>query len=82
MAVVGVWALHHCFQQRVPNHDTSRAKKTARSGPTFVPDRGNPAHVFLIRSEDDRKLSGSCLNNRSVTGPAKESRTLSSMRLD
>jgi hypothetical protein len=44
------------------NQDTSRAKKTARNGPVLVPDHGNPAHVFLIRIEDDRKLSGNGLN--------------------
>jgi hypothetical protein len=44
------------------NQETSRAKKTTRNGPVLVPDRGNPAHVFLSRIEDDRKLSGSCLS--------------------
>ncbi|WP_312224920.1 type II toxin-antitoxin system Phd/YefM family antitoxin [Stutzerimonas nitrititolerans] len=29
------------------NHDTSGAKKAARSGPVFIKDRGRPAHVPL-----------------------------------
>ena len=39
------------------NQDTSRAKKAAKSGPVFITDRGQPAHV-LMSIEDYRKLAG------------------------
>ena len=39
------------------NHDTSGAKKAARSGPVFITDRGRPSHV-LLTIEEYRKLSG------------------------
>ena len=40
------------------NHDASRAKKAARSGPVFITDRGRPAHV-LLTIEDYRRLTHS-----------------------
>lgn len=40
------------------NHDASRAKKAARSGPVFITDRGRPAHV-LLTIEDYRQLTHS-----------------------
>ena len=40
------------------NHDASRAKKAARSGPVFITDRGRPAHV-LVSIEDYRQLTHS-----------------------
>ena len=33
------------------NHDASRAKKAARSGPVIITDRGRPAHVLLTIEE-------------------------------
>ncbi len=39
------------------NQDTSRAKKAARSGPVFITNRGQPAHV-LMSIEEYRKLAG------------------------
>ena len=39
------------------NHDASRAKKAARTGPVFITDRGKPAHV-LLTIEDYRRLRG------------------------
>jgi prevent-host-death family protein len=39
------------------NQDTSRAKKAAKTGPVFITDRGQPAHV-LLSIEDYRKLTG------------------------
>lgn len=29
------------------NQDSSKAKKAAKSGPVFITDRGQPAHVLL-----------------------------------
>lgn len=40
------------------NHDASRAKKAARSGPVFITDRGRTAHV-LLTIEDYRRLTHS-----------------------
>ena len=39
------------------NQDASGAKKAANSGPVFITDRGEPAHV-LLSIEDYRKLAG------------------------
>jgi prevent-host-death family protein len=39
------------------NQDTSRAKKAAKSGPVFITDRGQPAHV-LMSIDEYRKLAG------------------------
>ena len=39
------------------NQDISRAKKAAKTGPVFITDRGQPAHV-LLSIEDYRKLTG------------------------
>lgn len=33
------------------NHDVSRAKRAALSGPVFITDRGHPAHVLLSIEE-------------------------------
>ena len=46
------------FSSREFNHDASRAKKAARSGPVFITDRGRPAHV-LLTIEDYRRLTHS-----------------------
>lgn len=46
------------FSSREFNHDASRAKKAARSGPVFITDRGRPAHV-LLTIEDYRQLTHS-----------------------
>jgi prevent-host-death family protein len=43
------------------NQDTSRAKKAARSGPVFITDRGQPAHV-LLSIEDYYALAGQQAN--------------------
>ncbi|MFA7384437.1 MAG: type II toxin-antitoxin system prevent-host-death family antitoxin [Desulfurivibrionaceae bacterium] len=43
------------------NHDASRAKKAARSGPVFITDRGRPAHV-LLTIEEYRHLTHTQLN--------------------
>ncbi|SER81918.1 prevent-host-death family protein [Azotobacter beijerinckii] len=40
------------------NHDTSRAKKAALTGPVFITDRGKPAHVLLC-IEEYQRLTGS-----------------------
>ncbi|MFT4183407.1 MAG: type II toxin-antitoxin system prevent-host-death family antitoxin [Rhizobium sp.] len=39
------------------NHDVSRAKKAAKSGPVVITDRGKPSHVLMTYSEFER-LSG------------------------
>lgn len=39
------------------NHDVTKAKKAALSGPVFITDRGNVAHV-LLSAEEYRKLTG------------------------
>ena len=39
------------------NQDASRAKKAANSGPVFITDRGQPAHV-LLSIVDYRRLTG------------------------
>jgi prevent-host-death family protein len=39
------------------NQDTSRAKKAAKTGPVFITDRGEPAHV-LLTVEEYRRLTG------------------------
>ena len=39
------------------NQDVTRAKKAAKSGPVFITDRGEPAHV-LLSIEDYRRLAG------------------------
>jgi prevent-host-death family protein len=39
------------------NQDTSRARKAASSGPVFITDRGEPAHV-LLSIEEYRRLTG------------------------
>ncbi len=36
------------------NQDTSRAKKAAASGPVFITDRGQPAHVLLSITDYQR----------------------------
>jgi prevent-host-death family protein len=40
------------------NQDASGAKKAANTGPVFITDRGQPAHV-LLSIADYRKLTGS-----------------------
>jgi prevent-host-death family protein len=45
------------FTSREFNQDTGRAKKAASSGPVFITDRGEAAHV-LLSIEDYRKLTG------------------------
>jgi prevent-host-death family protein len=45
------------FSSREFNQDASRAKKAAKTGPVFITDRGQPAHV-LLSIEDYRKLTG------------------------
>ncbi len=39
------------------NQDVGRAKRSAKSGPVFITDRGKPAHV-LLSIEDYRRLAG------------------------
>jgi len=39
------------------NQHASDAKKAARNGPVFIPDRGRPAHV-LLTIEEYRRLTG------------------------
>jgi prevent-host-death family protein len=45
------------FSSREFNQDTGRAKVAARSGPVFITDRGQPAHV-LLTYEDYQRLAG------------------------
>ena len=42
------------FTSREFNQDASGAKKAARSGPVFITDRGQPAHVLLTIEEYQR----------------------------
>lgn len=42
------------LSSRELNHDVTRAKKAARSGPVFITDRGKPAHVLLSIEEYQR----------------------------
>jgi len=39
------------------NQDASRAKQCTRTGPVFITNRGQPAHV-LLSMEDYRRLTG------------------------
>ena len=41
------------------NQNIARAKRTAKSGPVFITDRGKPAHVLLC-IDDYRRLAGDC----------------------
>ena len=50
-------AMFTTLSSREFNQGASRAKKAARSGPVFITDRGQPAHV-LLSIEDYRKLAG------------------------
>ena len=44
------------LSSRELNHDVTRAKKAARSGPVIITDRGKPAHV-LLTFEDYQRLT-------------------------
>ena len=39
------------------NQDASKAKKSAKTGPVFITDRGRPAHV-LLSYEEYKRISG------------------------
>jgi prevent-host-death family protein len=39
------------------NQELGRAKKSAKKGPVFITDRGQPTHV-LLNIEDYRKIAG------------------------
>ena len=39
------------FSSREFNHDVSKAKRAAMSGPVFITDRGHTAHVLLTIEE-------------------------------
>ena len=39
------------------NHDVSKAKKAALSGPVFITDRGRTAHV-LLTIDEYKKMAG------------------------
>ncbi len=39
------------LSSRELNHDVSRAKKAAKSGPVVITDRGKPSHVLMTYSE-------------------------------
>ncbi len=39
------------LSSRELNHDVSRAKKAAKSGPVVITDRGRPSHVLMTYSE-------------------------------
>ena len=43
------------------NHDVSRAKQAAQSGPVVITDRGKPSHVLMTYAEFER-LSGVSTN--------------------
>ncbi len=45
------------LSSRELNHDVSRAKKAAKSGPVIITDRGKPSHVLMTYDEFER-LSG------------------------
>lgn len=45
------------LSSRELNHDVSRAKKAAKSGPVIITDRGKPSHVLMTFDEFER-LSG------------------------
>lgn len=45
------------LSSRELNHDVSRAKKAANSGPVIITDRGRPSHVLMTYDEFER-LSG------------------------
>lgn len=38
------------------NQDIGRAKREAYTGPVFISDRGNPAHVLLSIEDDERLI--------------------------
>ena len=42
------------FSSRELNHDVSRAKKAAKSGPVIITDRGKPSHVLMTYGEFKR----------------------------
>lgn len=43
------------------NHDVSKAKKAAESGPVVITDRGRPSHVLMTYEEFER-LTGKSRN--------------------
>lgn len=45
------------LSSRELNHDVSRAKKAAKTGPVIITDRGKPSHVLMTFDEFER-LSG------------------------
>ncbi len=42
------------ISSRELNHDVSKAKRAASTGPVFITDRGNTAHVLLTIEEYQR----------------------------
>ncbi|MGE0211438.1 MAG: type II toxin-antitoxin system Phd/YefM family antitoxin [Parvibaculaceae bacterium] len=42
------------LSSRELNHDVSRAKKAAQSGPVVITDRGKPSHVLMTYDEFQR----------------------------
>jgi len=44
------------ISSRELNHDVSRAKKAAKSGPVFITDRGKLAYVLLSYEEYQRVI--------------------------
>lgn len=49
------------LSSRTFNQQVSQAKKLAESGPVYITDRGEPAHVLLTFA-DYKKLTGSRRN--------------------
>ncbi|WP_147194693.1 type II toxin-antitoxin system Phd/YefM family antitoxin [Pantoea sp. CCBC3-3-1] len=49
------------LSSRTFNQQVSQAKKLAESGPVYITDRGEPAHVLLTFA-DYKKLTGSQRN--------------------
>ena len=47
------------FSAREFNQDTGRAREAATTGPVFITDRGEPAHVLLSIEEYRRITEGS-----------------------
>lgn len=42
------------LSSREVNHDVSKAKKAAQTGPVIITDRGKPSHVLMTYREFER----------------------------
>jgi prevent-host-death family protein len=53
------------------NQDVSKAKRAAQTGPVFITDRGQPAHVLLTYADYQRLSHGEMSVAEALAGPAE-----------